>query len=70
MRVERRGEEYLIAVPREALDAMHLAEGAEVQVLPVEVAKNPIRYLSVEEALTAYRKTEPQHHEAYRELAK
>jgi len=68
MRVELRGEEYLIAVPREAVEELHLTDGAEVQVLPIDADR--IRYISVEEALAAYRRTEPQHHEAYRELAK
>jgi len=29
MRVELRGEEYLIAVPREAVEELHLTDGAE-----------------------------------------
>jgi hypothetical protein len=69
MRVERRGEEYVIPVPRETVEELHLfSVGAEVRVLPVET--NSIRYITVDEALAAYRRTEPQHREAYRELAK
>jgi antitoxin component of MazEF toxin-antitoxin module len=67
MRVERRGDEFCVVISREALETLHLAEGAEVEVRPVGVAESDI---SVDEALDAYRKTLPQHREAYRELAK
>jgi antitoxin component of MazEF toxin-antitoxin module len=70
MRVERRGDEFCVVISREALETLHLAEGAEVEVRPVGVAESDIRYISVDEALDAYRKTLPQHREAYRELAK
>jgi antitoxin component of MazEF toxin-antitoxin module len=70
MRVERRGDEYCVVLSREALQALRLAEGAEVEVRPVGAQENDIRYISTEEALEAYRKTLPQHREAYRELAK
>jgi antitoxin component of MazEF toxin-antitoxin module len=75
MRVERRGDEYCVVLSQQALDALHLTEGAAVEVRPVEfnVATNSgaeHRYISVEEALDAYRRTEPQHRETYRALAK
>lgn len=70
MRVERRGDEYCVVLPAEALAALQLAEGAEVEVRPVSAPQSGIRYISTEEALEAYRKTLPQHLEAYRELAK
>jgi antitoxin component of MazEF toxin-antitoxin module len=70
MRVERRGDEYCVVLSREALEALRLAEGAEVEVRPVGAQESGIRYISTEEALQAYRKTLPQHREAYRELAK
>jgi antitoxin component of MazEF toxin-antitoxin module len=70
MRVERRGDEYCVVLSREALEALRLAEGAEVEVHPVGAQESDIRYISTEEALEAYRKTLPQHREAYRELAK
>jgi antitoxin component of MazEF toxin-antitoxin module len=70
MRVERRGDEYCVVLSREALEGLRLAEGAEVEVRPVGAQENGIRYISTEEALEAYRKTLPQHREAYRELAK
>ena len=70
MRVERRGDEYCVVLSREALEGLRLAEGAEVEVRPAGAQENGIRYISTEEALEAYRKTLPQHREAYRELAK
>jgi antitoxin component of MazEF toxin-antitoxin module len=70
MRVERRGEEYCVVLSREALEALRLAEGAEVEVRLAGAQEGGIRYISTEEALAAYRKTLPQHREAYRELAK
>jgi len=70
MRVERRGDELVIAVSREALEKLRLAEGSEVRVEAVEPAGDTVRYITVDEALAAYRRTEPQHREAYRELAK
>ncbi len=70
MRVERRGDEYCVVISREALAALRLAEGTEVEVRPVSAEESGIRYISTEEALEAYRKTLPQHLEAYRELAK
>lgn len=66
MRVERRGDEYCVVLSAEALKGLRLAEGAEVEVRPA----GAVRYISTEEALEAYRKTLPQHREAYRELAK
>ena len=70
MRVERRGDELVIAVPREALEKLRLAEGSEVRVEAIEPAGDTVGYITVDEALAAYRRTEPQHREAYRELAK
>jgi antitoxin component of MazEF toxin-antitoxin module len=72
LRVERRGDEYFIPVPQEALAELHLQEGAAVDVRSAEqTAQAPaIRSMSVEETLQTYRDTLPQHIEAYRELAK
>ena len=73
MRVQRVGDEYHVVLSAEAIEALHLSDGAEVEVRRVEADPNrpgTIRYISVEEALDAYRKTLPQHREAYRELAK
>ena len=70
IRVERRGDEYCVVLSAEALEALRLTEGTEVEVRPAGAQENGIRYISTEEALEAYRKTLPQHREAYRELAK
>jgi antitoxin component of MazEF toxin-antitoxin module len=70
MRVQRLGDQYCVVLTAEALEALQLAEGAEVEVRPVSEPEGGIRYISTEEALEAYRKTLPQHLEAYRELAK
>jgi antitoxin component of MazEF toxin-antitoxin module len=70
MRVERMGDKYCVVIPAEALEKLQLAEGAEVELLPASARASGIRYISTEEALAAYRKTLPQHVEAYRELAK
>ena len=73
MRVQRIGDEYCIVLSPEAIEALNLSDGAEVEVRRVEREPDQpgtIRYISVEEALDAYRETLPQHREAYRELAK
>jgi antitoxin component of MazEF toxin-antitoxin module len=69
MRVQRMGDQYCVVLSLEEVEALRLAEGAEVKVLPV-AQEGGIRHISTEEALAAYRKTLPQHREAYRELAK
>jgi len=70
MRVQRMGDQYCVVLSAEALEELRLAEGAEVEVRPAATQPTDIRYISSEEALEAYRKTLPQHREAYRELAK
>ena len=75
LRVQRIGDEYGVVFPREALEALQLAEGVEVEVRPLAsgtngTQANTVLYVSVGEALEAYRETLPQHREAYRELAK
>jgi antitoxin component of MazEF toxin-antitoxin module len=70
MRVQRRGDEYCVVIPQQALEALRLSEGAEVEVRPVETATARVEYVTVEEALESYRRTEPQHRKAYLELAK
>ncbi len=55
MHVERRGDEYCVVIPRQALEAMRLSEGAAVEISPVSEPEKPvIRYISVEEALEAF----------------
>ncbi len=70
MRVQRRGDEYCVVISQQALEALQLTEGAEVELRLVAEEASEIRYITVEEALTAYRDTLPQHREAYLELAK
>ena len=70
MRVQRMGDQYCVVLSAEALEARRLTEGAEVEVLSLAAGESDIRYISTEEALAAYRKTLPQHREAYLELAK
>jgi antitoxin component of MazEF toxin-antitoxin module len=70
MRVQRMGDQYHVVLSAEALERLGLAEGAEVEVHAAGTQESDIRYISTEEALEAYRKTLPQHREAYRELAK
>ena len=73
MRVQRRGDEYCVVLSREELQ---LSDGAEVEARAVNGGRNgdkpaaEHRYATVEECLEAFRRTEPQHREAYLELAK
>ncbi len=72
MRVERMGDQYHVVLSAEALERLGLVEGAEVDVRPVTPAASGAehRYASVEDALEAFRRTEPLHRDTYRELAK
>lgn len=72
MRVERRGDEYCVVISQQALEALRLSEGAAVEMHPVAEPEKPlaIRYVSVEEAMESYYRTEPLHENTYRELAK
>jgi len=70
MRVQRRGDEYCVVIPQQALEALRLSEGAEVEVRRVETPSTEDRYVTLEEGLEAYRRTEHLHRNTYRELAK
>jgi antitoxin component of MazEF toxin-antitoxin module len=70
LRVQHVEGEFRVILPAEALEALHLTEGSKVELLPVEPGQPVIRYISVDETLSAYRDTLPQHREAYLELAK
>jgi len=74
LRIQRIGDEYCVVIPPQALEALQLSEGSEVELRPVVTEGNggsgTIRYVTVDEALEAYRETLPQHREAYLELAK
>lgn len=71
MSVQHVDGEYRVVLTPEALAAMNLRDGSQVEVLAVNGAE-PIerRYATNEEVLQAFRETLPQHAEAYRELAK
>jgi hypothetical protein len=73
-RLEKTQNGFTIPLTTEMVEALQLAEGSVVEVLPVTVpAEEPrpqIQYASVEEVMQAYRDTLPQHEAAYRELAK
>ena len=71
MRIQHVDGEYRIVVPIEAMEAMKLTEGAPVELLPVvDPNRAEHRYMTVEEGLAAFRRTEPAHRNTYRELAK
>jgi antitoxin component of MazEF toxin-antitoxin module len=77
LRIQRIGDDYGVVFPREALEALRLAEGAEVEVRAVANGANgnhptesKPRYVTVAEALESYERTEPFHRNTYRELAK
>jgi len=60
-----------VVLTPEALAAMHLADGSQVEVLAVKNTEPAERrYATNEEVLQAFRETLPLHSEAYRELAK
>jgi len=71
MRIKHVEGEYRIVVPIEAMEALHLSDGASVELVPVvEPKRTEHRYMTVEQGLAAFRKTEPAHRNTYRELAK
>jgi antitoxin component of MazEF toxin-antitoxin module len=76
MRVQRRGDEYCVVISQQALEAMKLVEGAEVELRPVSSTNGGTavetlhRYATVEEGLDAFRRTEHLHRDTYKELAK
>jgi antitoxin component of MazEF toxin-antitoxin module len=70
MRVRRMGDEFCVVISRQALEELRLSEGAEVEVRAVESTPASAEYVTVEEALESYHRTEPLHSNTYRELAK
>ena len=79
LRVQRIGDDYGVVFSRDALEALRLTEGVEVEVRPVGNGASttngaqPVsqhRYATVEEGLEAFRRTEHLHANTYRELAK
>lgn len=70
-RLEKTENGYAIPLTEEMVEALHLREGAAVEILPVATEGRPeIRFASTEEVLRAFEETLPQHEAAYRELAK
>lgn len=70
MRVQRIGDDYCFVLSPEAIEALHLSDGAEVEVRRVEREQPRVQYVTVQEALDSYNRTEPQHRNTYQELAK
>lgn len=70
MRVERVGKHYGIVLSEEAMESLHLSEGAAVEVLAVTPDAPIIRYATEEEVMDSYRKTLPRFRADYAELAK
>ena len=70
VRVQRVGEEYRIVLSPEAIEALHLSDGAEVEIRRVEQEQLRVQYVTVQEALESYGRTESQHRNTYQELAK
>lgn len=67
-KVQRAEQGLIIPVTAEMAQSLALAEGAEVDILPVNTA-SANRHATVQEALSAFDRTLPQHENAYRELA-
>lgn len=72
LHVRQVGDEYYVPLSPEVVDALHLRDGAAVEVRSIEAATPTasVRCLTNDEALDLYRSTEPQHRRAYEELAK
>ncbi|SNS32443.1 hypothetical protein SAMN05421770_101501 [Granulicella rosea] len=73
-RVQHVDGEYRVVLSAEAMEALHLTDGAQVDIKLVKTAATvsaPVfQYLTNDEALQIFRDTEEQHREAYQELAK
>jgi hypothetical protein len=70
MRVQHVEGEYRVVLTPEAMEALNLTDGASVEIVPVAAAQPEHRYMTVEEMLDAYQRTEHLHLDTYRELAK
>ena len=67
--------EYKIVLTAEQMEALHLAAGAEVDLIPHTNGKFGNEkadhgYISVEKGLAAFREVEPAYRETFLELAK
>jgi antitoxin component of MazEF toxin-antitoxin module len=74
VRVQKISEGYGIVLTEDALRELNLAEGVAVELRPVaaetENSRPEIRYLSLDEGLSIFRETEPEHRQTYEQLAK
>ncbi len=63
--------EYKVVLTAQQMEALHLTEGAEVDIVPHTDGKSPEhRYLSIEEGTAIYREIEPVYRETFLTLAK
>ena len=72
MRVQQVDGEFRVVLTAEAMASLQLRDGAAVEVQAVEPSNDaPVhRYVSMEEGLASFERTEPLHRNTYRELAK
>lgn len=70
VRIHKSGDEFTFVLPPQAAEELHLVDGAAIEIRPAEVARDGVRYATVEEALDIHRKLETRYAPAYRELAK
>jgi bifunctional DNA-binding transcriptional regulator/antitoxin component of YhaV-PrlF toxin-antitoxin module len=72
MRVQHIDGEYRVVLPVEAIEALHLSDGAAVEIVPVSggTGTSGHRYATLQEGMDAFLRTEPLHENTYRELAK
>jgi hypothetical protein len=71
MRVQLVAGEYKVVLPPEAVEQLQLKDGdpVEIKALP-EATRSEHRTMTLEEGMEIFRRIEPQHREAFRELAK
>jgi antitoxin component of MazEF toxin-antitoxin module len=65
------GDTFTFTLPPQAAEELALKDGSSVTIEPTQdTPTSTIRYASLEEVMKAHREMEPNHAEAYRELAK
>jgi antitoxin component of MazEF toxin-antitoxin module len=73
-RVQRISEGYAIVLTQDALEELNLAEGSAVEIRAVDAADSgaqpKIIYLTMDEGLSLFQETEPEHRRTYEQLAK
>ena len=71
MRVQLVAGEYRVVLPREAVEELKLKDGDAVEIKPLlQGAPGEHRTMTLEEGMEIFRRIEPKHREAFRELAK